>query len=283
MLFYIFGVIMVKLYFKNWFIYFKYSLIILLFAIIGILVSSLMISISTYLITNDKVNGLKENINLITKLTTDIYNYYFSNITSFLNNLVSSNGIKEIIIADLEITDDAAIDFANTIKLWNLISIAVMFLITYLGYYIASCKIRKKLCPRSLKRYIFVLIIKKILDLLLIQSLILYLTDLGLYALLITFALLILNTFISLFIAYVSQHKKGDKVKLLDIVNPRVMILSFVSSVLLLLMSYMIYVLFIHYIQILSIILGLPIFAYTIIITSLTPESYVLNYRKIEK
>jgi len=272
-----------KLYLKNFVRCILYILLIVAIIFLGVLVAGAILSISTSVITSTSINGINVEKEKLSLLTNDIFNYYFSNPLNILNNIINVDGIKEIVVNDLLISSDEANAYSNALYIWNLVSCFVILLSMIIAYLIASMKIRRILCPRSLKRFVIVFIIKKILDILIVNSITLLLTKYEIVGIISTVILVVINTLITLFIAYLSQHKKGDNIMIYNIINHKTIFVAILMTIVMVSLTLLINLLFYKYIGILTLIFGLPLFIYTYIIVSLTPEAYVKNYKKIER
>ncbi len=271
------------LYLKNFVRCILYILLIVAIIFLGVLVAGAILSISTSVITSTSINGINVEKEKLSLLTNDIFNYYFSNPLNILNNIINIDGIKEIVVNDLLISSDEANAYSNALFIWNLVSCFVILLSIIIAYLIASMKIRRILCPRSLKRFVIVFIIKKILDILIVNSITLLLTKYEIVGIISTVILVVINTLITLFIAYLSQHKKGDNIMIYNVINHKTIFIAIIMTIVMVSLTLLINLLFYKYIGILTLIFGLPLFIYTYIIVSLTPEAYVKNYKKIER
>ena len=272
-----------KLYLKNFVRCILYIFLIVAIIFLGVLVAGAILSISTSVITSTSINGINVEKEKLSLLTNDIFNYYFSNPLNILNNIINVDGIKEIVVNDLLISSDEANAYSNALLIWNLVSCFVILLSMIIAYLIASMKIRRILCPRSLKRFVVVFIIKKILDILTVNSITLLLTKYEIVGIISTVILVVINTLITLFIAYLSQHKKGDNIMIYNVINHKTIFIAILMTIVMVSLTLLINLLFYKYIGILTLIFGLPLFIYTYIIVSLTPEAYVKNYKKIER
>lgn len=271
------------LYFKNFVRCILHILLIVAIIFLGVLVAGAILSISTSVITSTSINGINVEKEKLSLLTNDIFNYYFSNPLNILNNIINVDGIKEIVVNDLLISSDEANAYSNALFIWNLVSCFVVLLSIIIAYLIASMKIRRILCPRSLKRFFLVFIIKKILDILIVNSITLLLTKYEIVGIISTVILVVINTLITLFIAYLSQHKKGDNIMIYNVINHKTIFIAILMTIVMVSLTLLINLLFYKYIGILTLIFGLPLFIYTYIIVSLTPEAYVKNYKRIER
>ncbi len=160
---------------------------------------------------------------------------------------------------------------------------SIIILHIILAYLITNSLLRKKLCPRSIKRFIIVLIVKRIIDLVVINSIALLMTKYDVIAIISFIVSLILNTILTLFLAYLSQHQKNDNIKVYNVINHKTIPISLIMSILITSLAFIIYLLLAYLIGVFALIIALPLLLYSFIITNLTPETYVINYKKIAK
>ena len=264
---------MIKLYLKNWILnIFPYILLILAIISIGVILAGVSISVSTSIITNTKIDGINVEAGKFSNLTKDIFDFYFSNPKEIVKHVLNIDAIKDIVIDNLSITE-----------VWNYIAMSIIILHIILAYLITNSLLRKKLCPRSIKRFIIVLIVKRIIDLVVINSIALLMTKYDVIAIISFIVSLILNTILTLFLAYLSQHQRNDNIKVYNVINHKTIPLSLIMSILITSLAFIIYILLTYLIGVFALIIALPLLLYSFIITNLTPETYVINYKKIAK
>lgn len=275
---------MIKLYLKNWILnIFPYILLILAIISIGVILAGVSISVSTSIITNTKIDGINVEAGKFSNLTKDIFDFYFSNPKEIVKHVLNIDAIKDIVIDNLSITEEEANVYSKTMVIWNYIAMSIIILHIILAYLITNSLLRKKLCPRSIKRFIIVLIVKRIIDLVVINSIALLMTKYGVIAIISFIVSLILNTILTLFLAYLSQHQKNDNIKVYNVINHKTIPLSLIMSILITSLAFIIYILLTYLIGVFALIIALPLLLYSFIITNLTPETYVINYKKIAK
>lgn len=275
---------MIKLYLKNWILnIFPYILLILAIISIGVILAGVSISVSTSIITNTKINGINVEAGKFSNLTKDIFDFYFSNPKEIVKHVLNIDAIKDIVIDNLSITEEEANVYSKTMIIWNYIAMSIIILHIILAYLITNSLLRKKLCPRSIKRFIIVLIVKRIIDLVVINSIALLMTKYDVIAIISFIVSLILNTILTLFLAYLSQHQKNDNIKVYNVINHKTIPLSLIMSILITSLAFVIYILLTYLIGVFALIIALPLLLYSFIITNLTPETYVINYKKIAK
>ena len=275
---------MIKLYLKNWILnIFPYILLILAIISIGVILAGVSISVSTSIITNTKIDGINVETGKFSNLTKDIFDFYFSNPKEIVKHVLNIDAIKDIVIDNLSITEEEANVYSKTMVIWNYIAMSIIILHIILAYLITNSLLRKKLCPRSIKRFIIVLIVKRIIDLVVINSIALLMTKYDVIAIISFIVSLILNTILTLFLAYLSQHQKNDNIKVYNVINHKTIPLSLIMSILITSLAFVIYILLVYLIGVFALIIALPLLLYSFIITNLTPETYVINYKKIAK
>ena len=275
---------MIKLYLKNWILnIFPYILLILAIISIGVILAGVSISVSTSIITNTKIDGINVEAGKFSNLTKDIFDFYFSNPKEIVKHVLNIDAIKDIVIDNLSITEEEANVYSKTMVIWNYIAMSIIILHIILAYLITNSLLRKKLCPRSIKRFIIVLIVKRIIDLVVINSIALLMTKYDVIAIISFIVSLILNTILTLFLAYLSQHQKNDNIKVYNVINHKTIPLSLIMSILITSLAFVIYILLVYLIGVFALIIALPLLLYSFIITNLTPETYVINYKKIAK
>lgn len=275
---------MIKLYLKNWILnIFPYILLILAIISIGVILAGVSISVSTSIITNTKIDGINVEAGKFSNLTKDIFDFYFSNPKEIVKHVLNIDAIKDIVIDNLSITEEEANVYSKTMVIWNYIAMSIIILHIILAYLITNSLLRKKLCPRSIKRFIIVLIVKRIIDLVVINSIALLMTKYDVIAIISFIVSLILNTILTLFLAYLSQHQKNDNIKVYNVINHKTIPLSLIMSILITSLAFIIYILLTYLIGVFALIIALPLLLYSFIITNLTPETYVINYKKIAK
>ena len=275
---------MIKLYLKNWILnIFPYILLILAIISIGVILAGVSISVSTSIITNTKIDGINVEAGKFSNLTKDIFDFYFSNPKEIVKHVLNIDAIKDIVIDNLSITEEEANVYSKTMVIWNYIAMSIIILHIILAYLITNSLLRKKLCPRSIKRFIIVLIVKRIIDLVVINSIALLMTKYDVIAIISFIVSLILNTILTLFLAYLSQHQKNDNIKVYNVINHKTIPLSLIMSILITSLAFVIYILLTYLIGVFALIIALPLLLYSFIITNLTPETYVINYKKIAK
>lgn len=275
---------MIKLYLKNWILnIFPYILLILAIISIGVILAGVSISVSTSIITNTKIDGINVEAGKFSNLTKDIFDFYFSNPKEIVKHVLNIDAIKDIVIDNLSITEEEANVYSKTMIIWNYIAMSIIILHIILAYLITNSLLRKKLCPRSIKRFIIVLIVKRIIDLVVINSIALLMTKYDVIAIISFIVSLILNTILTLFLAYLSQHQKNDNIKVYNVINHKTIPLSLIMSILITSLAFIIYILLTYLIGVFALIIALPLLLYSFIITNLTPETYVINYKKIAK
>ena len=275
---------MIKLYLKNWILnIFPYILLILAIISIGVILAGVSISVSTSIITNTKIDGINVEAGKFSNLTKDIFDFYFSNPKEIVKHVLNIDAIKDIVIDNLSITEEEANVYSKTMVIWNYIAMSIIILHIILAYLITNSLLRKKLCPRSIKRFIIVLIVKKIIDLVVINSIALLMTKYDVIAIISFIVSLILNTILTLFLAYLSQHQKNDNIKVYNVINHKTIPVSLIMSILITSLAFIIYILLVYLIGVFALIIALPLLLYSFIITNLTPETYVINYKKIAK
>lgn len=275
---------MIKLYLKNWILnIFPYILLILAIISIGVILAGVSISVSTSIITNTKIDGINVEAGKFSNLTKDIFDFYFSNPKEIVKHVLNIDAIKDIVIDNLSITEEEANVYSKTMVIWNYIAMSIIILHIILAYLITNSLLRKKLCPRSIKRFIIVLIVKRLIDLVVINSIALLMTKYDVIAIISFIVSLILNTILTLFLAYLSQHQKNDNIKVYNVINHKTIPLSLIMSILITSLAFVIYILLTYLIGVFALIIALPLLLYSFIITNLTPETYVINYKKIAK
>ncbi len=275
---------MIKLYLKNWILnIFPYILLILAIISIGVILAGVSISVSTSIITNTKIDGINVEAGKLNNLTKDIFDFYFSNPKEIVKHVLNIDAIKDIVIDNLSITEEEANVYSKTMVIWNYIAMSIIILHIILAYLITNSLLRKKLCPRSIKRFIIVLIVKRIIDLVVINSIALLMTKYDVIAIISFIVSLILNTILTLFLAYLSQHQKNDNIKVYNVINHKTIPISLIMSILITSLAFIIYLLLAYLIGVFALIIALPLLLYSFIITNLTPETYVINYKKIAK